>query len=109
MKYEPFLDSIKGLATQLGQLHLQMAKQQEPVAEHLFSTKSRDSLAIEQTLDRLLGVACHDSGLALFRRLCRYYWTINPEATASDVQSYRELWDNEDDALVTENVTEDAS
>ncbi|MEZ6034552.1 MAG: hypothetical protein R3C17_15760 [Planctomycetaceae bacterium] len=58
---------------------------------HLITTNSRDPTAIEQTLDRLLDVACHDAGLALFRRLCRYYWTINPEATASYVLAYRDM------------------
>lgn len=59
MKYEQFLESIKGLATKLGPLHRQMAKPQEPVVEHLISTKSRDTLAIEQTLD--LAVVGHST------------------------------------------------
>ena len=96
MKYEEFLESMKGVATQLSQLHLQMAQQQEPVVEQLILSQSRDQQAIEQTLDRLLDVACCDAGLRLFRRLSRYYWTINPEATVGYVNAYREMWDSED-------------
>ena len=95
MTYEELLESVSGLAAQVAQLHVQIAKQQEPVVRHLIATKSRDTKAIEQTLDRLLDAACHDAGLTEFRRLCRYYWTINPEATASYVLLYREMWDED--------------
>ena len=96
MKYEEFLESIKGVATQLSQIHQQIVQLQEPVVGRLILSHSRDQQAIEQTLDRLLDVACCDAGLKLFRRLCRYYWTINPEATASYINAYREMWDTED-------------
>ena len=97
MKYEEFLESIKGVATQLSQIHHQIVELQEPVVEQLIVSHSRDQQAIEQTLDRLLDVACCDAGLKLFRRLCRHYWTINPEATASYINAYREMWDREHD------------
>jgi len=107
MKYEELLESVSGLATQINALHLQIARQQKPVVEHLIATGSRDITTIEQTLDRLLDVACHDAGLTLFRRLCRHYWTINPEATASYVQAYREMWSDDGTGTVTDSVTED--
>ena len=97
MKYEEFLESMKGVATRLSQLHQQIAQKQEPVVEQLISTQSRDKQKIEQTLDRLLDVACCDAGLKLFRRLCRYYWTINPQVTVDYVDAYREMWDSEDE------------
>ena len=96
MKYEEFLESMKGVATRLSQLHQQMAQQQEPVVEQLILNRSRDKQAIEQTLDRSLDVACCDAGLKLFRRLCRYYWTINPQVAVGYVDAYREMWDSED-------------
>jgi len=95
MTYKKLLESVSGLAGQISQLQLQIAKQLEPVVRHLIATKSRDAKTIEQTLDRLLDVACHDTGLTEFRRLCRYYWTIDPEATASYVLAYGEMWDDE--------------
>ena len=56
---------------------------------------SRDVQRIEHTLDQLLDVACLPDGLALFKTLCRHYWTLEPHATASYVQTYREMWDDE--------------
>ena len=51
---------------------------------------------IERTLDYLLDHACIPQGLALFKSLCRHYWEINPQATASYINAYREMWDSED-------------
>ena len=96
MKYEEFLESMKSVATQLTQIHQQIVQLQEPVVEQLILSQSCDKQSIEQTLDRLLDVACCDAGLKLFRRLCRHYWTINPESTASYIHAYREMWDSED-------------
>ena len=72
MKYEEFLESMKGVASQLSKIHQQIVQLQEPVVEQLIVSRSRDQQAIEQTLDRLLDVACCDAGLKLFRRLCRH-------------------------------------
>jgi hypothetical protein len=57
---------------------------------------SGDVQRIEHTLDQLLDVACLPEGLALFKTLCRHYWALDPQATASYVQAYREMWDDED-------------
>lgn len=34
----------------------------------------------------------------LFRRLCRYYYFLEPEAAAYYVRSYCEMWDNSETA-----------
>jgi hypothetical protein len=47
-------------------------------------------------LDRLLDCACIPEGLALFRTLCSYYFTLNPAATADYVGAYREMWDRDE-------------
>jgi hypothetical protein len=31
--------------------------------------------------------------LSLYKKLCRYYFKINPEVTASYVYAYRDMWD----------------
>jgi hypothetical protein len=33
--------------------------------------------------------------LLLYKKLCRYYWKINPQATADYINYYREMWDND--------------
>ena len=34
----------------------------------------------------------------LYKELCRYYFEIDPEATASYVHVYRDMWDEEGQA-----------
>ncbi len=66
-----------------------------PEVERIIETKSRDTNAIEHTLDALCDVAFDDKVLLLFKKLCRYYYYIDPVATAQQIQFYREMWDNE--------------
>lgn len=32
-----------------------------------------------------------------YKRLCRHYFTINPQATVDYVHAYREMWDMADE------------
>ena len=66
----------------------------KPKAENIINTKSEDVNAIEHTLDALCEVAFNDEVLIVFKKLCRYYYNIDPQATAEQVQFYREMWDN---------------
>ncbi|RLB95794.1 MAG: hypothetical protein DRH50_03100, partial [Deltaproteobacteria bacterium] len=55
----------------------------------------RDSRRIERCLDGMLD-SCFDNGmLVLFIKLCRYYFAIDPDATASYIQAYRDMWDEQ--------------
>lgn len=69
----------------------------KPKAEQIIRNKSLDINAIEHTLDALCEVAFDDEVLALFKKLCRYYYDIDPQATIQQIQFYREMWDNEDE------------
>jgi hypothetical protein len=66
-----------------------------PMVDDIIRTRSRDVSHIERTLDGLLGFAGDDAGLALFKRLCRYYWDIDPQATAWYVYAYRDWYEPE--------------
>jgi hypothetical protein len=70
--------------------------QYTPVVNSIIATRSRDARYIEHTLDFLLDFACHPAGLALFKRLCRYYYAIDPVATVGYVHAYRDMWDTEE-------------
>ncbi len=89
----PDLEGIRGLAASLNALHRQMAAACAPSVQSIIRSRSQDHQHIEQLLDRLLDCACIPEGLALFRSLCRYYFTLNPAATADYVGAYREMWD----------------
>jgi len=63
--------------------------------EAILKEQSRDSMRIERCLDRMLDF-CFDQGvLVLYKKLCRYYYAIDSQATASYVHAYREMWDEQ--------------
>ncbi|MEZ5106830.1 MAG: hypothetical protein R2757_20160 [Draconibacterium sp.] len=68
----------------------------KPKVEILINSNSSDKNAIEHTLDALCEVAFDNEVLFLFKKLCRYYYNIDPVATAQQIQFYREMWDNEE-------------
>ncbi|MEI7673709.1 MAG: hypothetical protein WCK00_16515, partial [Deltaproteobacteria bacterium] len=91
----PDRDGILALAASLNELHRRMAAECVPIVQDIIQSRSRDHQQIEHVLDHLLGCACIPEGLTLFRSLCRYYFTLNPIATANYIVTYREMWDNE--------------
>jgi hypothetical protein len=92
---EDLFRSISEIAKNLRGLQELGVAQYTPVVERIVSTRSRDAHHIEHTLDGILDFACHPDGLALFKSLCRYYYTIDPAATADYVRYYREMWEEE--------------
>ena len=89
---------IIGLAREMHALEQRAAHEYKAVVDNLVLTQSRDIRSIEQTLDRLLDFCGHESVLALFKKLCRYYWSIDPAATADYINAYREYWDSDETA-----------
>ena len=66
-----------------------------PLVEDAIRNNSRDTQEIEHLLDGILSFCFDDTMLALFKKLCRYYYFIDPEAAAAQVYAYREMWDEE--------------
>lgn len=65
--------------------------------EEIMQAQCRDQQRIELLLDFILDF-CFDSAMVrLYKKLCRYYFKIDPEATASYVNAYREMWDEQED------------
>lgn len=69
----------------------------KPEAESIIISHSKDIDRIEHTLDALCVVALDEDVLKVFKNLCRYYYSIDPLATAEHVDIYREMWDNEEE------------
>ena len=88
---------LEALVGQLQRLQLQAAQQYQPAVDALLRDASRDVHQIEHTLDGLLDFCGHAPVLAMYRRLCRHYWDIDPAAAADYVKAYREQWDCEED------------
>jgi hypothetical protein len=76
-------------------LQQQAVRQYAPTVESILRTRSHDIRQIEHTLDHLLDFCGDPAALALYKKLCRHYWTIDPAATAAYVNSYREMWDSD--------------
>lgn len=94
--YPELLKSVNALARELQGLQAAAVAQYTPVVETLIATGSRDARQIERTLDGLLDFCGHGSALDLYRRLCRHYFDIDPVATASYINAYREWWDSDE-------------
>ncbi|MBL7076754.1 MAG: hypothetical protein ISS31_04715 [Kiritimatiellae bacterium] len=87
---------ILELAKEINRLHERARDEYQPTVNDIIRSSRRDVHEIERTLDGLLGFTGSDACLPLFRRLCRYYWDIDPVATAEYVLAYREMWDSEE-------------
>lgn len=90
------LQPLIALVGSLNDALAQKAAHYIPIAKHLVENRSRNPHEIEHILDHLLDVACLPDGLTAFKSLCRHYWEINPQATASYIHAYREMWDSDD-------------
>lgn len=94
--YDDMLQGIKAIAEDLRGIQESGVAQYTPIVEQIIATRNCDARHIQHTLDYLLDFACHPAGLALYKKLCRYYFTLDPAATADYVNYYREMWDTEE-------------
>jgi len=95
VSFDPPTKAILHLAHEFKELEQRAIMVYEPIVHAIVASRSTDVRQIEQTLDGLLDFAGSDDGLRLFHSLCRYFWLIDQAATASYIQSYRNLWDND--------------
>jgi hypothetical protein len=92
--YDALYDDIKGIAEHLQALNEQAVREYAPIVEDIINSNSRDTNYIEHTLDGLVSLCGDAPAVEFFKKLCRYYWQIDPSATASYVKTYREMWDS---------------
>jgi hypothetical protein len=97
-RMDELVAAIRPLAEGLRALYAQVVAVYRPEVDAIIASRSRDRRRIEHTLDGLLSVCGDDEALAVFKRLCRYYWKIDPAATADYVYAYRDMWDDAGDA-----------
>lgn len=90
---EALTASLRELASTLVEVHRRMVTELEPIVLQHIASGCMDVNTMQLTLDHLLGCACQLQGLALYRRLCRYLWSVDPAAAAYAVNAYREMWD----------------
>lgn len=75
--------------------------------DEIISNCDTDGKRIEVLLDILLDCAGMDNdALILFKRLCRYYYRLNPSTTSEYVYTYRDLYDGCADDLGDDDDTQ---
>lgn len=94
-RMDELVDAIRPLVESLRALHAQAVALYTPEVDAIIASRSRDRRRIERALDQILSVCADDEALALFKRLCRYYWDIDPAATADYVYAYRDMFGEE--------------
>ena len=93
--YPEILNSVRQLTGTLHDLNRRAVREYAPVVEAILRSQRRDIRHIEHTLDGLLDFCGYEPALLLFKKLCRYYFEIDPVATVSHINAYREFWDSE--------------
>ena len=96
-----FFENVKPLLKSIAFLHQQAYYDYKPQVDYIITTKITDDLTIQHVLDNLLDHACNNEVLILYRRLCRYYFDINPAVTVDYINYYREMWDDDQNDLKT--------
>ncbi len=91
--HEALPDTLRELASAVVQVQRRMVTEWEPIVQEHIASGCTDVEAMQRTLDLVLDCACHPQGLALYRRLCRHLWSVDPQAAARAVDAYREKWD----------------
>jgi len=94
---QDLVQSIGELAAARKQLARQAEQQYSLEVSAILREQCRDPQRIEHVLDGILDFCFDAEMLCLYKKLCRYYFTIDPEATASYVYAYRDLWDDKGD------------
>ena len=93
-EHDDLVEAIRPLAESLNLLHHAMYYHCKPEVEALIHNKSTDTAAIERLLAHLFDTTQVSKGLALFKKLCRNYESIDPVAATDYMQIYREMYDN---------------
>jgi hypothetical protein len=101
MNCDSHFQSICDIAKSIQGLNQQAVREYTPVVESILHSHSRDVSHIEHTLDGLLSFCGYEPALVLYKKLCRHYWNLDQIATASYIETYREMWDSEENEIST--------
>lgn len=91
---DTLVQNISGLLSDVQRLARQAYAEYSPEVDSVIHEQSGDPKRIERLLDGILDFCFDPEMLRLYKRLCRYYFAIDPNATVSYVNSYRDMWDD---------------
>jgi len=87
------IEAFRDLAAQQARLAREATKLYAAEVDAILDSHCTDAGGIEHLLDGLLDFCFDDDMLLLFKKLCRYYFRIDPAATADYVHTYRQMSD----------------
>lgn len=87
-EFRPISLSIQRLTRQARQLY-------EQEVDAVIHEQSRNPEHIERLFDGMLDFCFDKEMLVLYKKICRYYFVIDPDTTVSYIYAYRDMWDNE--------------
>ena len=96
--FASMFESISGLASGIHAINQRAVREYTPIVEAILRSPIPDTRQIEFALDGLLNFCGYEPALRLYKKLCRYYFDINPTATVQYIEAYRELWDSDQEA-----------
>ena len=99
-EYDALYASISEIAKSLIALGNTAAAQYEPIVNDLINSHCKDHMEIQRTMDYLLDFGGNPAVLQLFKKLCRYYFPLDPAATSDYIGFYLEQWEPERDKKI---------
>ncbi len=92
---DDFTKHMRKQAEELQNLAREAVRLYSSVVDDILKTQCHDVRQIEWCLDGMLGFCFDDVMLTFYKKLCRYYYEIDPRGAVSYVYAYRELWDEQ--------------
>ncbi len=89
--------NLSELAKRIQDLTKQAYNEYKPRVDDIVTNKRTNQKEIEWLLSQMLDFCSDEQVLSLYKTLCRYFWDINPQATADYIRYYREMWDSDED------------
>ena len=88
-------EEILELFRTVAKLQEQKYRLAENEINFIIKNNIKDDTRIQRAIDEIFEFLENDEALLLFRRICRYYIKINPEATMHYINYYIEEYDPE--------------
>jgi len=87
--------SIGKIIKEREKLARQAEREHSVEVKNILLSKTRDAGRIEKLLDGILDFCFDPAMLGLYKKLCRYYYDIDPSAAAAYAYAYRDMWEDE--------------
>lgn len=94
-EYDALIRDVSEIAKSIIALGETAAKAYEPIVNDLIDSRCKDHMEIQRTMDYLLDFGGNPAVLQLFKKLCRYYFPLDPAAASDYVGFYLEQWEPE--------------